>query len=121
MPDDDFYVSWNAVFSVDGDCELVQVNEGFVICDGIDPGFVVFPWAYCEGHVFLNSVLVGDGGDNLGDEVAVFGLVFFAEGRPADEIVEKVPGIGTGVCVVCIGVRCRGFGEGIEVFFGFVR
>ena len=53
LPDDDFYVSRNAVFFVDGDCELVQVGEGFVIGDGIDPGFVVFPWAYCEGHVFL--------------------------------------------------------------------
>ena len=53
LPDDDFYMSRDAVFFVDGDCELVQVNKGFVICDGIDPGFVVFPWAYCEGHVFL--------------------------------------------------------------------
>ncbi len=53
LSDDDFYVSRNAVFFVDGDCELVQVGEGFVIGDGIDPGFVVFPWAYCEGHVFL--------------------------------------------------------------------
>ena len=54
LPDDDFHVSRNAVFFVDGDCELVQVNEGFVIRDGIDPGFVVFPGAYCEGHVFLH-------------------------------------------------------------------
>ena len=53
LSDDDFYVSRNAVFFVDGDCELVQVGEGFVIGDGIDPGFVVFPRAYCEGHVFL--------------------------------------------------------------------
>ena len=53
LPDDDFYMSRYAVFFVDGDCELVQVNKGFVISDGIDPGFVVFPGAYCEGHVFL--------------------------------------------------------------------
>ena len=53
LPDDDFYVSRDAVFFVDGDCELVKIDEGFVIGDGIDPGFVVFPWAYCEGHVFL--------------------------------------------------------------------
>lgn len=53
LSDDDFHMSRDAVFFVDGDCELVQVDEGFVIGDGIDPGFVVFPWAYCEGHVFL--------------------------------------------------------------------
>ena len=53
LPDDDFYMSRDAVFFVDGDCELVQIDEGFVVCDGIDPGFVVFPWAYFEGHVFL--------------------------------------------------------------------
>ena len=71
-------------------------------------------------HCALDSILVGDGGDNLGDEVAVFGLVFFAEGGPADEIVEEVPGIGAGVCVVFVGVGCRGFGEGKEVFFSFI-
>lgn len=53
LPDDDFYMSRDAVFFVDGDCELVKIDEGFVIGDGIDPGFVVFPGAYCEGHVFL--------------------------------------------------------------------
>ena len=55
LPNDDFYVSRDAVFFVDGDCELVKIDEGFVIGDGIDPGFVVFPWAYCEGHVSLQS------------------------------------------------------------------
>ena len=79
LPDYDFHMSRNAVFFVDGDCKLVQVGEGFVIRDGIDPGFVVFPGHIVRAMFFssvLDSILVGDSGDYLGDEVAVFGLIF---------------------------------------------
>ena len=53
LPDHHLDMAGDAAFLVDGNGEAVQVREGFVVCDGIDPGFVVFPRADCECHVFL--------------------------------------------------------------------